>query len=204
MATTERPTRDRLLAAAHDLFYERRSTSASVAEICERAGTNVAMVKYWFGSKDGLLDALLEEITAGFAPDLEQLDALDLGPEETLRHHVAGVVGNYVRYPYVNRLLNERLMQAGPDAAARLAAVFAKPTRDWYARLIESGVRAGVFRELEPTFLFFSVMGACEFIFTATPWLEHGFGAALDEAYVDRFAAHTAALVLDGVRAGGG
>lgn len=159
------------------------------------------MVKYCFGSKDGLLDALLERITASFAPDIERLDALGLGPEETLRRHIAGVVGNYVRYPYVNRLLNERLMQADADAAARLSAVFAEPTRDWYARLLRAGRRAGVFRDVDATFFFFTVMGACEFLFAATPWVHHAFGETLDDAFVARFVDHTCDLVLRGVLA---
>ncbi len=193
-------TRERLLVATHELFYSRRSTVASVAEICGRAEANVAMVKYCFGSKDALLDALIERITASFQDELERLDGLGLGPEETLRRHVAGIVGNYVRYPYVNRLLNERLMAADADAAARLSEVFARPTREWHRRLLARGVEQGAFRDgVDPTFFFFSIMGLCEFMFLATPWLQHAFGEALDDTLVERFVQHTADLVLTGL-----
>ena len=48
-------TRERLLQATHELLSERGGGTVSVSEISERANANVAMVKYCFGNKDGLI-----------------------------------------------------------------------------------------------------------------------------------------------------
>ena len=47
-------TRKRLLAAACGVFAAKGFEDASIAEICEDAGANVAAVNYHFGSKDAL------------------------------------------------------------------------------------------------------------------------------------------------------
>ncbi|MDI9430688.1 MAG: CerR family C-terminal domain-containing protein [Planctomycetota bacterium] len=47
-------TRERLLAAAAEVFAEKGYWEATHAEICERAGTNTASVNYHFGSKENL------------------------------------------------------------------------------------------------------------------------------------------------------
>jgi AcrR family transcriptional regulator len=47
-------TRKRLLEAAGEMFAERGYKCATIAEICERAGTNVAAVNYHFGNKETL------------------------------------------------------------------------------------------------------------------------------------------------------
>ena len=47
-------TRKRLLAAACGVFAAKGFEDASLAEICEDAGANVAAVNYHFGSKDAL------------------------------------------------------------------------------------------------------------------------------------------------------
>src|ERR1700759_130079 len=112
-------TAAKLLRAAHDLLVERAGQSASVSEICTRADVNVAMVKYCFGSKDGLLDALLEQALRQLAQELDRLADADMAPNLKLRRHVAGIVRNYVRFPYVNRLMNERLLGAAPQGGAR-------------------------------------------------------------------------------------
>jgi TetR/AcrR family transcriptional regulator len=196
-------TADKLLQSAHDLFVERSGQTASVAEICARADVNVAMVKYCFGSKDGLLDAVLERALRQLAGELERLADADLTPEVKLRRHVAEVVRNYVRVPYVNRLMNERLLAAEPDAVDQISASFAMPARDWYAQLLAAGEADEGWRHLDPTLFFFAVIGLCEFLFSARPLLERGFGESLNAELVEQFSAEVAELVIGGVRGSG-
>ena len=47
-------TREKLLAAAGDVFIEKGFRDATVAEICSRAEANVSAVNYHFGSKEAL------------------------------------------------------------------------------------------------------------------------------------------------------
>lgn len=48
-------TKDKLLNAAVDAFAAKGFENATVAEICEMAGANVASINYHFGSKENLL-----------------------------------------------------------------------------------------------------------------------------------------------------
>jgi TetR/AcrR family transcriptional regulator len=192
-------TRERLLHAAHDLLYERMGRPASVSEICARAEVNVAMVKYCFGSKDGLLDALLERVLGSLSGEISHLAEVELPPGEKLRRHVAEIVRNYVRYPYVNRVMSERLMSMEPDAVDRTASAFAVPARDWYAKLLRDGRREEGWRQIDPTLFFFTVVGVCEFLFVGRALLERGFDERMDDELVERFAAHATELVVSGV-----
>jgi TetR/AcrR family transcriptional regulator len=194
-------TATRLLDATHALLVERAGRGASVSEICARAEVNVAMVKYCFGSKDALLDALLERALRQLAAELERLAGSELPPEAKLRRHVAEVVRNYVRFPYVNRLMNERLLAAEPDAVDRISRSFARPARDWYATLLAEGRLQAGWRELDPTLFFFAVVGLCEFLFSARPLLERAFGESIDAGLVERYSAQVADLVIGGVAA---
>jgi TetR/AcrR family transcriptional regulator len=158
------------------------------------------MVKYCFGNKDGLLDALLEQALRQLAGELESLAQTELAPEAKLRRHVAGIVRNYVRYPYVNRLMGERLLAGDPQAVDRISQSFAIPARNFYASLLGEGKLSAGWRELDPTLFFFSVVGLCEFLFSARPLLERAFDEAIDEALVERYSAQVADLITSGVR----
>ena len=57
--TTQTKTRDRLLDAAETLFAQRGLEGASMRSITTLANANLAAVNYHFGSKEGLLRALL-------------------------------------------------------------------------------------------------------------------------------------------------
>ncbi|MEM9048126.1 MAG: TetR family transcriptional regulator [Pseudomonadota bacterium] len=63
-------TRERLLAAARDLFWTRGYSNVSVRDITNAAGVDAALVSRYFGGKQGLFEATLAGI-----PRWEALDA---------------------------------------------------------------------------------------------------------------------------------
>ncbi len=130
---------------------------------------------------------------------MERLAEVELAPEAKLRRHVVEIVRNYVRYPYVNRLMNERLLSAEPEAVDRISQSFAIPARDFYAGLLEDGRRCSGWRRLDPTLFFFSVVGLCEFLFSARPLLERGFDQTIGAELVERYGAQVAELIVAGV-----
>lgn len=194
-------TREKLLAATHDLLREHAGRPVSVNEICTRAGANVAMVKYCFGGKDALITALLDRIVGGFIRELDEIDRRDLRPSEKLRIHVAELVRNYVRYPYLNRLVIAQLQETGAEDTGSLSRNFAIPARDWYRRVLAEGCKSGEFRAVDPTLFFFTVIGVAEFFFTATPLLRRFNIGKIDADLLDRYIAHVTEMVLQGVRA---
>src|SRR5262245_49952634 len=54
-------TRQQLLEAAADVFADAGYRAATVREICERAGANIAAVNYHFGDKEKLYRAVLRD-----------------------------------------------------------------------------------------------------------------------------------------------
>lgn len=77
-------TRDRLLLAAAQLMDEARGTSVSTRAICQRAGVEAPTLYHHFGSKQGLVDAVIQH---GFNQYLQpQADCeASLDPIETIR-----------------------------------------------------------------------------------------------------------------------
>jgi AcrR family transcriptional regulator len=66
-------TREKLLKAASEVFAKKGYRNTTVAEICRRAGSNVASVNYHFGSKDALYVVVwrnaFEEALRAYPPD---------------------------------------------------------------------------------------------------------------------------------------
>ena len=75
-----RDTKDRLVAAATELFAERGFHGTTVRDIAERAGANVAAGNYHYGSKKALY---LEVLRAQFAQVRALLTARGANPQTT-------------------------------------------------------------------------------------------------------------------------
>ncbi len=87
-------TRGRLLGSAAEVFAEKGYRDATVAEICERAGANIAAVNYYFRSKDRLYEeawrAAFEAGVRKHPPDGGATD--DDRPEQRLRARMAALM----------------------------------------------------------------------------------------------------------------
>lgn len=70
----DRKTKDHLLDCAEKLFAKRSFASVSIREITAEAGTNMASVNYYFGSKDDMVVAVFERKVR--ALNSERLDLL--------------------------------------------------------------------------------------------------------------------------------
>ena len=83
-------TKDKLIQAAGEVFAQNGFQSATIREICSRAGTHVGAVNYHFRDKEGLYTAVLEythqSMVEKYPADLGLQN--DTKPEEKLRAYI--------------------------------------------------------------------------------------------------------------------
>jgi AcrR family transcriptional regulator len=89
---------EHILNVAEELFAEKGFDGASVRDIAQRAGVNLAMISYYFGSKEKLLESLIESRGGYVYGILEELNKdMSLSPWDK--------VDRLVDF-YVDRILN--------------------------------------------------------------------------------------------------
>jgi AcrR family transcriptional regulator len=81
-------TRERLLRAAEQLIAEHGYDAVSTRMIHKGCGVNIAMISYYFGSKEGLFRALIEEKVPKIREKLEVLRDSDQTPWEKLSNTI--------------------------------------------------------------------------------------------------------------------
>jgi TetR/AcrR family transcriptional regulator len=165
-----------LLAAASDLLSERRSLDISLSDIADRSGLNSALIKYYFGNKEGLLLELLRRDAAHAMMQLQYLVDLNVAPDQKMRMHITGIINTYRRYPYLNGLIHLLLGDGDSPAAAEIADFFVKPLVHAQQLILDEGLKAGVFRPVDTEMFYFSLLGACDLFFFASYTHRHVFG----------------------------
>lgn len=193
-------TKENLLEAASRLMCRRPDADVTISEIAAEAGANSALISYYFGNKDGLLMALLQRNTHGGLDDFRSIISSPLPTVEKIRLHISGLVNLYYKYPYHNRLLSYLIEHADEEHRATISEDVIKPLIELYRILLESGERSGELRPIDPMFFYFSLIGACERLFTGRYSMQMAFGIVqVDVALKRRFVEHTVDLIVPGM-----
>ena len=107
--------RDELLNAAGEIFAEKGFTPATVREICQRAGANLAAVNYYFGDKERLyIEAVKHARRLRERQQPLPAWSIDTPPAEKLRIFVTTLVRRIVGTdgaPWQLRLLIREIME---------------------------------------------------------------------------------------------
>ncbi|WP_431270132.1 TetR/AcrR family transcriptional regulator [Dankookia sp. P2] len=140
-------TRRDILDAALAGFADKGLSGARVDEIAARTATTKRMIYYYFGSKEGLYAAVLEEMYGGIRDAEQALELESLDPVAAMRRLVEvtfdyhAVHPGFVRMVAVENIHNARHLQQAPSVTQRNDAVI-RTLRG----LLDRGEHAGVFR----------------------------------------------------------
>ena len=98
-------SRELVLDAAERVMAEHGYEAATVARVVEEAGIPLSSVYHYFGSKEGILLAVMERGADRFFTDLPPWDRRARRPAEHLAAVLAAAVGILERHPHFLRLL---------------------------------------------------------------------------------------------------
>ena len=164
------PTRDRILAAAVDLFAERSFDGATTREIAARAGVTQPLLNYHYRSKDDLwraaVDSLFESLVSSMRAHLEGLRGVD----ELTRAKLS--VREFVTFSARNPQLHRIIMQESKADGPRMDYLVEHHVRPLYERtveLFEHLVRDGVVPPIAPAHLYYILTGAGPTMFVLGP-----------------------------------
>jgi AcrR family transcriptional regulator len=154
-------TRSRILDAATVEFARFGLGGARVDRIAERAGANKRMLYYYFGSKEELFLAALEESYAHIRNAERDLDLEHRDPREALKRLVEFTWRYYLEHPEFMTLLNSENLHKGRHVQR------SKRVRELHSPLVETlrailrrGERQGIFRPgVDPVQLYISIAG---------------------------------------------
>jgi AcrR family transcriptional regulator len=157
--------RTRLLQAAGPIFAEKGFQNATVREICERAGVNVASINYYFGDKERLyIETVKEARRLKADPTPFPQWAQGVAPEIKLRQFVQTLLVRMLSAntaPWSTRLIMREILDP-TSACKELAQEFFRPEFEMLLAILDEMLPADTpdYRRRQ---IGFSVIGQCVF-----------------------------------------
>jgi len=174
-------TKRSILDAALEEFSTYGLGGARVDRIAERAGANKRMLYHYFGNKDALFLAALEEAYADIRSAERELELETVNPIDSIRRLVTFTWDYYDENPQFLSLLNsENLHKAVHLKQSKRIQALHSPFIEMLRRIVEKGESQGLFRPgVDPVQLYLSIASVCYFYFSNIHTLSVVFGVDL-------------------------
>jgi AcrR family transcriptional regulator len=145
-------TQANILEVAVKEFGEKGLAGARIDEIAALTHTSKRMIYYYFGSKEGLYLAVLEESYRRLRETEGELHLEDLEPEQALRRLVAFTFDHHHNNEnYIRIVMSENINRGQFMVQSPRIQELNLPAIDSVRKLYQRGVAAGVFRKgLDP------------------------------------------------------
>jgi AcrR family transcriptional regulator len=161
MSVTEKTDkRDQILQVAEQLFADKGFDGTSVRDIAEQASVNLAMISYYFGSKEKLLKSLIEERFSSTARMLEEKSNNEAeGPWEKIEWLIDFYVDRIVNTYRFHCILSQEYNTGRSQEIKDLIIHVKSENLERIKKIIVEGQRKNVFRKVDVELTMASMMG---------------------------------------------
>ncbi len=173
-----------ILQVAERLFAEDGFDGTSIRTIAREANVNIAMISYYFGSKEKLLEALIVHRTSGMKMQLENIFNDDLSPVEKLDRLIELYISRIDKNKCMYQILHFELSTKKRIMDMKAFTDIKRENLEIFRRFIEEGQKNGIFKQDINTVLIPStIMGTLVNFQMNRVFYEQVLGLDTDEAF---------------------
>ncbi len=194
--------RQRLLQSAIRLLNERGIGNVSLNDVARDAKLNPALVTYYFGTKDNLFQAVVEQVIGEWRAEVIAAMPQEAGPEEMLRSRARATMYFLRRYPSLTKLIIHQMITVKSKESRFFIENFARVNFEEHREILRNGIEAGLFRAVDPLFFFAHYVGLGDLYATSRPMMERLSGKpGDDDARFRDFVEAATDMLINGIAA---
>ena len=165
-------TRRKILDAALHEFAEEGYAGARTDHIARLARVNIALLFYYFKSKDQLYGAVLEKIFADWNAAVRKHLERGSDPRQKILKFVSEYFEFVAAAPARPRLVQQEMMRRGRSGSRHirtLAQKYIQPVHRRMREVIQQGIRSGALRRLDAEHAAYSITAVINSYFANSP-----------------------------------
>lgn len=164
----------RLLDAAEELFSQNGFVGTSVRDIAAKANVNIAMISYYFGSKDQLLQRLLIYRTANSRVLLKSIkEDRQLDSWSKIEKIIDFYVDKLLKNRNFHTIISRQISMTQDKETLQLLIEIKTESRQLIQGILKEGIENGTFREVNVPLTIASVLGTISHVSMSQPVYEN-------------------------------
>lgn len=192
-------TKRLILDAAEVEFAKHGLKGARTDEIAKVAGVAPRMIYYYFESKEGLYQAVLQRPASEIDQTIQDAGFNDLPPDVALETLLWAAIAHEIKHRYRGMLL---FQEANQNQGKYFKLTNWEAGINKVTQILERGVQLGIFRPLDTYMTTLQIIGCCVFYANAHENLKHLTPQQdlLSQEMIERYTESAVQLILNGVR----
>lgn len=152
--------RELIMITALHLFAEKGFEGTSIRDIAEKASVNVAMVNYYFGSKEKLFERLVEHKSASTRGVLDEItNNKSFSSIEKIEAIIDSYIERLFTHRVFHRLIHQELILNQRENLQCSIVNSLYPNSVIIKNIIESGIKKGEFKKVDSALTIASLVG---------------------------------------------
>jgi len=137
-----------IMEAAEQLFAEKGFDGTSVRDISDKAAVNLAMISYYFGSKEKLLEALFSYRSENSVMKVESLlYDKETSPLQKVYHLIDYYIDKFQNQTCFHKIMSREQVHNHRNTVTELIQQFKKRNQELVKKLIHEGQKSGEFKK---------------------------------------------------------
>lgn len=159
MKTEKVDKKQAILDAAEKLFCETGYEGTSTRQISKESGANMAMINYYFGSKEGVFIEIMNNRIEGFASQLKIINEDKISSLEKLHKVIEGYANRIFSNIAFHKMMHRELsLTQRPDMYDKIKNAMSR-NMSLLDRIIIDGIEDGSFGNVDVRMIIATIMG---------------------------------------------
>jgi AcrR family transcriptional regulator len=176
-----------IMEAAEKLFADKGFEGTSVRDIAEKASVNMAMISYYFGSKEKMMEAMFSYRFESYKLQLvTMINNRELGPFQKMETLIDQYIDKIMNQQCFHRVMVREQMVNNNGFIARQLMELKKRNLELIKQLINEGQKKGVFRkQIDIPLLMMTLIGTISQLLTTQHYYKeiNGLQEMTDEEF---------------------
>lgn len=165
-------TEQKIFDAATELFVEKGVDRTSVRDIASKAGINLALMNYYFRSKENLFDAIFTNLVQKNTKELIKILDSDLELAEKIKEYVSTYIDILIKNPLLVSFFMA-ILHRSREKITEMEVISNLYGREIFTQQIVDEGKKGNIRKTDPTHLFVDMISMITFPFAIKPLIKH-------------------------------
>jgi TetR/AcrR family transcriptional regulator len=180
-------TEQKIFDAATELFLEKGVDRTSVRDIAAKAGINLALMNYYFRSKENLFDAIFTNLVKKNTKELVKILDSDLELSDKIRQYVTSYIDILLKNPLLVSFFMA-ILHRSREKITEMEVISLLYGREKFTQQIIDEGKKGTIRKTDPSHFFVDMISMITFPFAIRPMImdknglnDEGYAAFIEE-----------------------